>query len=206
MAKTNSLPDLDQFLESLMIESDDPADTTDVRAMFLRYARAITSDSELRLDPNVDEIIHDAQRTAIVLKATFFTEMSLRLGEPPAEANSSDDDLGAFLAVLEDGDGTTWKKSQKNKLRRFIKEAQADGKITAEEIVDFLVLTDGVGEDDGHTPRTSSINGARLLLQEHGIEPTPPRLEALALRADATTDLVAQDHEEEPEEAANKAA
>src|SRR5258708_16019162 len=75
------LQTLEDFIKNLSIETDDPsplgAQFDHIRTKLIEYVSAITSESELRLDPEVDEIIHGAQLKAIILKATYLTEIAL---------------------------------------------------------------------------------------------------------------------------------
>lgn len=194
------LQTMEDFIKTLLVDTgnpDQPAEqVAHIRDKLIEYVTAITSDSELRLDPEADEIIHDAQRMAIVLKATYLTEIDAAFEKGDIDVAGGEPAFGNALENPDGYIGTKLKKAQRAKIRRFIKDALADGKVTAEEIVDFMVLQESLVTDTAVEARRSSMNGARLLLRNHGIEATAARLGVLARQ----TDLAAVPSEDEEEE------
>jgi hypothetical protein len=199
MEHESSLPDFEAYLESIVIDVDDPAASDHCREEFVHYARVITSGTELRLDPAVDLIIYEAQQTAITRKAVFFAEFDLHLEKRSADLDGAEKD---FSLALKDPDGYIGHKlqaAQRRKIRQFVRAARADGKLTAEELVDFMVMNDEILIEGGRfgEARRSSIKGATEVLQRHGIEPTAARVTMLARRADVAASP--DDEDDDPE-------
>jgi len=196
------LQTLKEFIKNVSIDTgntDQSAEqVTHLRDKLIEYITAITSDSELRLDPEADEIIHDAQRMTIVLKATYLTQIDAAFEKGDIDVTGGETAFGNAIENPDSYVGTKLKKAQRVKIRSFIKDALADGKVTAEEIVDFMVLQESLVADTAVEARRSSMNGARLLLRNHGIEATAARLGVLARQ----TDLAAVPSEDEEDEKA----
>lgn len=102
-------------------------------------------------------------------------------GEQAVAVDSPDN---SFRMVLDELNGDEYQgltRKHKRDLRAFIEAAQADGKITLEEVIDFYVLTDSMEESNDCDLTVSSMKGATVCLLENGIEPTPARIRALGL-------------------------
>src|SRR5882757_7445301 len=168
---------LDDLIENVEITSEEPIDEAKARAEFAKYARVLTTDTEISLNSDLDEDAYQSQVRAIVHKAAYFCTID----SEAVATDSSDNYLRIVLDGLDSGTGYEWlAPKQERDIRGFIQAAHADGKVTFEEVIDFLVLTDGMDQDaDRDLPR-SSINAARLCLEENGIEPTEARINALA--------------------------
>lgn len=71
---------------------------------------------------------------------------------------------------------------------RFLAEASADGQVSKEETIDFMILSSRARGDANPDP--SLTEAARHLLQDKGIEPTDDRAKALASHIERATDVL----------------
>lgn len=181
---------VDDLIANVKISSEQTIDEAKARADFARYAKIVTTDTELSLDGELDDDAYRAQVRAILRKASYFCTIDSRA----VATDSSDNYLKVVLDGLgagDEDDGLT--QAQQGEIRRFIDAAQADGKVTFEEIVDFLVLTDTMNDEGVPDLPRSSLAGARFCLEDNGIAPTEGRIQALARLAEAEADESEED-------------
>lgn len=194
------LQTLDEFIADLKVETDDPAspaaEVARIRDRVIRYIGAIATDSEVRLDPEDDEAAHAAARREIVLKATYLTEFDVSLEKGEADVDAPKSELGKAFDDPDGYLGFKLKQAQRDRLRDFVAEARADGKISAGEIVDFMVLQEEISGLELYEAPRSSTNGARMLLQAHGIDPTAVRVGMLARQVDEAARPADEDDDE----------
>ena len=186
---------IDDIIETVDIESDQPLDQAKLRADLARYARILSTDTELSLSPELDEDTHRDRVRAIILKASYFC----MLDTAATDSESADNQLRIVLGGLEGHEYSGLTRKQEREIRGFIEAAHADGKVTFEETIDFLAVVNRATDDVAPDLPASSLATARFYLEEHGIEPTEARVRALAEAAETT---VADTGEDEVEEAA----
>ncbi|WP_225766805.1 hypothetical protein [Inquilinus sp. Marseille-Q2685] len=185
---------IDDIIETVDIESDQPLDQAKVRADLARYARILSTGTELSLPPELDEDTRRDRVRAILLKASYFC----MLDTAATDAGSADNQLRIVLGGLDGHEYKGLTRKQEREIRTFIEAAHADGKVTFEETIDFLVLVNRATDDAAPDLPASTLATARFYLEEHGIEPTEARVRALAEAAETTV----ADTIEEVEEAA----
>lgn len=193
MTDTQRSP-IDDIIETVEFESDQPLDQAKLRAELARYARILSTDTELSLSPELDEDTRRHRVRAIILKASYFC----MLDTAATDAESAGNQLRIVLGGLEGHEYEGLTRKQEREIRTFIEAAHADGKVTFEETIDFLALVNRTTDDVVPDLPASSLATAKFYLEEHGIEPTEDRVRALAEAAETT----AADTEDEVEEAA----
>ncbi|WP_342236863.1 hypothetical protein [Inquilinus sp. OTU3971] len=173
---------IEDIIETVDIESDQPLDQAKLRADLARYARILSTDTELSLTPELDEDTRRDRVRAIMLKASYFC----MLDTAATDAESADNQLRIVLGGLDGHEYSGLSRKQEREIRGFIEAAHADGKVTFEETIDFLAVVNRAAEDVAPDLPASSLATAKFYLEEHGIEPTEARVRALAEAAENT--------------------
>jgi hypothetical protein len=173
---------IDEIIETVEIESDQPLDQAKLRADLARYAKLLSTGTELSLTPELDEDTRRDRVRAIILKASYFC----MLDTAATEADSADNQLRIVLGGLDGHEYEGLTRKQEHEIRAFIEAAHADGKVTFEETIDFLAVVNRATDDAGPDLPASTLATARAYLEEHGIEPTEARVRALAEAAEST--------------------
>ncbi|MET1025704.1 MAG: hypothetical protein ABWY00_00945 [Dongiaceae bacterium] len=168
----------------------DPVELAKMKSDFAKYARVVATDTELSLNPDLDEETYQEQLREIVRLAAYFCMLDVA----PTAADSPENYLQIVFDGLDTKNGNdTWMQALKGRLRRFIDAANADGQVTFQEVVDFLVLTDTLADEDRVIWPRSYRAAARFCLEQNGIEPTVPRIDALARMADTGAECAKSD-------------
>jgi hypothetical protein len=186
---------IEDVIETVEITSDQPIDQERMRSDLSRYAKVLTAGTELSLSPDLDEATHQARVRTALRKAVYFC----MLDTTASDAESADNQLRIVLGGLDGHEYGGLTRKQEGEIRAFINAAHVDGKVTFEEVVDFLVLANRTTGDAVADLPPSSLAAARFCLEENGIEPTEARVRALAEAAETT---VAEADEDETDEAA----
>ncbi|MGO4125352.1 hypothetical protein AB4Z01_13185 [Inquilinus sp. YAF38] len=181
MTDTQRFP-IDDIIDTVEFESDQPLDHAALRAELTRYARILSTGTELSLTPELDEDTRQGLVRAIMLKASYFC----MLDTAATDAESADNHLRIVLGGLDSHEYRGLTRKQEREIRGFIEAAHADGKVTFEETIDFLVVVNRATDDAGPDLPASTLATAKVYLEEHGIEPTEARVRALAEAAEST--------------------
>lgn len=181
MTDTQRFP-IDDIIDTVEFESDQPLDHAALRAELTRYARILSTDTELSLSPELDEDTHRDRVRAIMLKASYFC----MLDTAATDVESADNQLRIVLGGLKGHEYEGLTRKQEREIRAFIEAAHADGKVTFEETIDFLAVVNRATDDVAPDLPASTLATARFYLEEHGIQPTEARVRALAEAAETT--------------------
>lgn len=173
---------IEDIIETVDIESDQPLDQAKLRADLARYARILSTGTELSLTPGLDEDTRRDRVRAIMLKASYFC----MLDTATTDAESAGNQLRIVLGGLDGHEYSGLSRKQEREIRGFIEAAHADGKVTFEETIDFLALVNRTTDDVAPDLPVSSLTTAKFYLEEHGVEPTEDRVRALAEAAETT--------------------
>jgi hypothetical protein len=173
---------IEDIIESVDIESNQPLDQAKLRADLARYARVLSTGTELSLSPELDEDTRRDRVRAIILKASYFC----MLDTAATDVESADNQLQIVLGGLDGHEYSGLSRKQEREIRGFIEAAHADGKVTFEETIDFLAVVNRTTDDVAPDLPASTLATARFYLEEHGIEPTEARVLALAEAAENT--------------------
>jgi hypothetical protein len=173
---------IEDIIETVDIESDQPLDQAKLRADLARYARILSTGTELSLTPELDEDTRRERVRAIMLKASYFC----MLDTAATDAESAGNQLRIVLGGLDGHEYEGLTRKQEREIRGFIEAAHADGKVTFEETIDFLAVVNRTTDDAAVDLPASSLVMAKFYLDEHGIQPTEARVRALAEAAEST--------------------
>ena len=180
---------IDDLIKNVVITSDKPIDEASIRDRFGRYAKILTTETELSLGSDLSDDDFWETVVAVARKAAYFA--TIREGEVPVD--SGEQCLHVMLGGLGCGGGLDVVRAQNRDVLEFAEAAKADGMVTFEEVIDFHVLRADANEDPSNL-QLSSLAAARFCLIEKRIDPTPERVNALARAAEVAVNSAADDY------------